>query len=506
MKKKLTRIAAFMLAAVMFAGTSISTYAMDRSYTYNYDWWGDVQDSPDFYTVCKVFGTADLGLDTAMKAPESMFAIDDRLFVCDTGNNRIIEFKQGENETFELVRYIYGFKGGEEEEEITTFLTPKDVAVSEDGNIFVADYGNNRIIKMDGELNYIMRFDVPVDASLDPNTPFKPKKIVIDTAERVYCIAEGINKGLVKYENDGVFSGFVGANKVTFSWYEYLWKKFSTQAQPDKMEGFVPTEYDNAYMDHEGFIYVCTDGYTEDEWREESAEAVRKLNMMGNDILVRNGEYPIYGDLYIGTAGQYSGPSAFLDVTVLDNDVFVCLDSNRGRLFGYDDQGKLVFAFGGGGNMEGYFRKAYSPTAVEHMGNALYVLDTLDCSITMFITTEFGETVFDAMDQFDEGNYEASEAAWRHAMELNGNYDLAYIGVGRALLRQERYKEAMEYFELKYDAENYSKAYKQYRKEWVEDNIALIVVVLLILIVVPLGIGKVKSIKHEIEIADIFKV
>ena len=272
------------------------------------------------------------------------------------------------------------------------------------------------------------------------------------------------------------------------------------------MEGFVPTEYDNAYMDHEGFIYVCTDGYTEDEWREETAEAVRKLNMMGNDILVRNGEYPIYGDLYIGTAGQYSGPSAFLDVTVLDNDVFVCLDSNRGRLFGYDDQGKLVFAFGGGGNMEGYFRKAYSPTAVEHMGNALYVLDTLDCSITMFVTTEFGETVFEAMEQFDEGNYEASEAAWRHAMELNGNYDLAYIGVGRALLRQERYKEAMEYFELKYDAENYSKAYKQYRKEWVEDNIALIVVVLLILIIVPLGIGKVKSIKHEIEIADIFKV
>jgi tetratricopeptide (TPR) repeat protein len=351
-----------------------------------------------------------------------------------------------------------------------------------------------------------MRFDAPVDASLDPNTPFKPKKLVIDSADRVYCVAEGSNKGLVKYEADGVFTGFIGANKVTFDWYEYLWKKFSTQAQRDKMESFVPTEYDNAYIDKEGFIYVCTDGYTEDEWREESAEAVRKLNIMGNDILVRNGTYPIYGDLYVGTAGQYSGPSAFQDVTVLDNDVYVCLDSNRGRLFGYDDQGKLVFAFGGGGNMEGYFRKAYSPTAIEHMGNALYVLDNLDCSITMFVTTEFGETVYDAMEQFDDGKYEASEASWRHAMVLNGNYDLAYIGIGRALLRQERYGEAMEYFELKYDAENYSKAYKQYRKEWVEDNIAIIVVILMIIILIPLGIGRIKSIKHEIEIADIFKV
>ena len=63
----------------------------------------------------------------------------------------------------------------------------------------------------------------------------------------------------------------------------------------------------------------------------------------------------------------------------------------------------------------------------------------------------------------------------------------------------------MDYFELKYDEDNYSKAFKQYRKEWVEDNIVTIVVVLLILFLVPLGIGKVKSIKHEIDIADIFR-
>lgn len=506
MKKKLTKIAALMLAVMVFAGTSISTYAMDRSYTYNYDYWEDVQDSPDFYTVCKVFTYKDLGLDMNMKTPDSLFVIDDRMFICDTGNNRIIELKRGENETLELVRYIYGFKPVEDSDIVTTFSNPKDITVSEEGNIFVADYGNGRIVKMDENLNYIMQFNVPVDPSLDPNTPFKPKKIVIDSAERVYCVAEGINKGLVKYEADGVFSGFIGANKVTFDWYEYLWKKFSTQAQREKMESFVPTEYDNAYIDKDGFIYVCTDGYSEDEWREGNVEAVRKLNMIGNDILVRNGMYPVTGDLYIGSAGQYSGPSAFLDVTVLENDVYVCLDSNRGRLFGYDDQGKLVFAFGGGGPMEGYFRKQYSPTAVEHMGNELYVLDNLDCSITMFVTTEFGDAVYEAMEEFDEGNYEASEAAWRHAMVLNGNYDLAYIGIGRALLRQERYGEAMEYFELKYDEKNYSKAYQQYRKIWVEENIGKISIVLLILILIPLGIGKVKKIKHEIEIADIFKV
>ena len=89
-------------------------------------------------------------------------------------------------------------------------------------------------------------------------------------------------------------------------------------------------------------------------------------------------------------------------------------------------------------------------------------------------------------------------------MMLDGNYDLAYIGIGRSLLRQERYREAMDYFEVKYDAENYSKAYKQYRKEWVEAHIGWIVAAVLILFLVPLVIGRIRKIRHEIETDDFF--
>lgn len=31
---------------------------------------------------------------------------------------------------------------------------------------------------------------------------------------------------------------------------------------------------------------------------------------------------------------------------------------------------------------------------------------------------------------------------------MNGNYDRAYIGIGRSLLRQEEYEEALDYFRL----------------------------------------------------------
>ena len=207
----------------------------------------------------------------------------------------------------------------------------------------------------------------------------------------------------------------------------------------------------------------------------------------------------------MGSGGDTKGASHFADVTALENDVAVCLDKKRGRLFGYDDQGKLMFAFGGNGSIAGYFRKD-AAIAIEHIGYDLLVLDQYDCSITVFTTTEFGNTVFSAMDQFDEGNYDEAGELWTKAMQINGNYDLAYIGIGRSLLRQEKYREAMDYFELKYDEENYSKAFKQYRKQWVEDHIGGIVVVLVLLFAIPGAIGKVKSIKHEIEIADIFKL
>ena len=84
-------------------------------------------------------------------------------------------------------------------------------------------------------------------------------------------------------------------------------------------------------------------------------------------------------------------------------------------------------------------------------------------------------------------------------LKRNGNYDLAYIGIGRALLRQKHYKEAMDYFELKQDSTNYSKAYKLYRKEWFEDHINIILILLVIIILLGFGTGFVKKARREVE-------
>ena len=139
------------------------------------------------------------------------------------------------------------------------------------------------------------------------------------------------------------------------------------------------------------------------------------------------------------------------------------------------------------------------------MGYDLFVLDSLDKSLTIFTPNNYGEMIFKAIDQFDAGEYTESGETWQKVMDLNGNYDLAYIGVGRSLLRQERYKEAMQYFELKYNDDNYSKAMKQYRKEWVEEHILIIFILVFAVLIIPMIIGRISKIKHEIDTADIFK-
>lgn len=499
MKRIIKSIGALALGAIVIATSSLSVMASDNSYTYNYDYWGDVQDSPDAYTVNNVYTATSFGLDMNFKSPQGMFVKGRMVYICDTGNNRIVQLERTGTEQFEVVRIIDSIKGNTD---VKNLSGPTDIAVSDEGDIFISDNGNARIVKVDSDLNYLLQFNLPVDSTVSAESTFQPSKIVIDTAGRVYCIATTINQGLCKYEPDGTFSGFVGATPVTFDWMDYIWKKFATQEQRVRMASFVPTAYDNIYMDHEGFIYACAGGMDENDLDSGAADAIRKLNLMGNDILVQNGEYPVYGDLYWGKGGGYEGPSYFTDVTVFDNDIYVCLDKNRGRLFGYDDQGKTVFCFGGNGNMDGYFRQ---PVAIEHMDHDLLVLDALDCSITLFTPTEFGEMIYDAIEEFDAGNYETSGESWQKVMELDGNYDLAYIGIGRSLLRQKKYREAMDYFELKYDDENYSKAYKQYRKEWVEDHIVIIVIVILAAFLIPLSIGRIKKIKHEIDTADIFE-
>ena len=257
------------------------------------------------------------------------------------------------------------------------------------------------------------------------------------------------------------------------------------------MVSFVPTEYSNIAIDKDNFLYATTTTYGGGDIGDGGKiKPIRKLNTLGEDVLIRNGYVDPMGDFYWGDGGDISGPSRLEDVTAMDNDTYFAIDRVRGRVFGYDFQGNLLYAFGGIGNKKGYF---LYPVAIEHLGTDLLVLDNRSAALTRFTLTEYGKKISEGLSSYKEGRYEESADYWKQVLRLNGNYDLAYIGIGRSLLRQGEYKEAMKYFEMKRDTDNYSKAFMEYRKQWVEENIGWMIGGFVVLLFLPRLIKLIKK-------------
>ena len=79
MKKTLKRMAALALSVMTLAGSNLVVQA-DTGYTYGYDWWGDVQYSPDAYKTVAVYTAVELGLDTKLNAPQGLFVTGNSIF------------------------------------------------------------------------------------------------------------------------------------------------------------------------------------------------------------------------------------------------------------------------------------------------------------------------------------------------------------------------------------------------------------------------------------------
>lgn len=466
--------------------------ANNYSYTYNYDYWETVRESPDVYRVEKVLNAANLGLVNDLKDAQSLFVAGNDLYLCDTGNNRILQIHREDN-SYTVARIIDRVIGAVPE----TFNQPQDIFVDKEGTMYVCDQVNERIVKMDKDCNYLMSFVRPSDETFDAGLSFLPTRAVADASGRIYAICKNVNKGLVKFEADGSFTGFFGAMEAKYDWYDYIMKLISTKEQRAQMESFVPTEYENICIDSKGFLYTTIASFQDIDAKK--TKPIRRINSIGRDILIRNSSNDTIpmGDLDWGeNTPVISGASRMSDITALENGIYVALDRIRGRLFGYDSQGNLLWAFGGVNSASGYFRRALS---VDHMGYDLYVLDNQANTVTVFTPTDYGKAIYQATEQYLRGEYDASAASWEKVLTYNGNYDLAYIGIGRAQLRNNQYEEAMKNFELSRDSDNYGEAFQLYRKEVIEDNIGWVVVILALLIVVPKIIKRIKKVIAEVK-------
>lgn len=460
------------------------------TYIYNYD--GEPVQSPHAYVPNRVIKGSELGI-SPMSSPEDLcLDSDGNIYVADTGNGRVVVISRDLSQVRTLSSFT--FEGVD-----YALKAPTGLFVTEDGELYVADSTGINIYVFSRELDCIRVIGKPQSALLPADFSYIPTKLSVDQAGRIYIISAGNTYGVVALDNKGEFSTFIGAQKVGVSVIDRLWRKFMTKEQRRRTLSYVPTNYNNISIDEKGFLYA-TAAYSNTNAVVQTIKSrstdnrfamIKKLNPSGEDVLIRGGAFPPGGDVEItlSTDGNatntdiYYGPSSIVDVAIGQDGVYSLADQKRGKIFCYDERGNLLYAFGGTGYQEGLFRQL---AAIEYDGeNRLLALDKTAGEITVFQPTGYGALVQEAIHLTAEREYEKSVPVYEAILLENSNFDLANIGIGTAMMRQGNYQEAMRYYKLANDVEDYSQAYSEYRRQALGNYILLIplaVVALCILI------------------------
>lgn len=467
-------IASLSLAVVVLVtGIPMEAEASELPYTtYNYTYREDIVYTPAAYEPKVSISGRDLTYEGepigAFVTPQDICVSDEGLiYLADTGNNRIVILDSAMTSVKEIIT-TFDNNGTED-----TFNQPYGVAVSESNQLYVADSQNHRIVVLDEDGSLARIVENPTAEVLEDGFVFVPLKVTVDYADRVYCIAQNMFEGIMVFETDGAFTGFFGTISVDITLWERFWRKIASKEERAKSQLYIPTEFTGIDIDPDGFVYASNID-------SDGVQGVRRLNPRGEDVIKSGTNANLGGDLQIDGTTDYSGPSQFVDVVYRDNGIYSCLDRKRGRIFTYDHEGNLLYIFGGLGTQAGTFKL---PVAVEHVGSDLLVLDATDAKVTYFKETEYGSLINEAVGLRYDGDEAEAVELWQRVLLLDENNELANTGIGKAYLTAGDYETAMKYLELGMARDYYSVAYRRYRNNYLTEHASLYLTVLIVAIV-----------------------
>lgn len=479
--KKLSRILALMAALILIMGSlPVSAITPYSTYTYSID--GFALMSPDAYTPDRDITSAYMGVDPAIDDPRDLFV--DRyknIYIADAANNRIVVLDR----YYKLKFYIQDFVNGQG---VTDALkNPSGVYVTAD-KIYVADTDNNRIVMFELDGTFYKVIEEPDSDVFPEGSIYKPVAIAVDNYGRIYVISSTTYMGVIAINEDGDFQGFIGAQKVSVSAIDILWRKFQTKEQRKLSQQYVSTEFNNITIDENGFIYVTTSSIKESQQqaaiRSKSGTyaPVKKLNTAGSDIMKRNGFFGPGGEVNVTnlSTAEITGASKIIDAAIGPEETWSIIDEKRSKVYTYDSEGNLLFIFGDKGQQLGNIS---SIEAIAYLDNDILLLDKTSDSIAVFRRTEYGDLLLSAIRNTNERNYDTTIDYWTEILKRNNNFDTAYIGIGKSLYRSAEYEESLEYYKSAYDTKNYSESFKEIRKNWIAKYIALIPIIVIAIIV-----------------------
>lgn len=489
--------------------------------TYTYDIDGQYMESPHAYVPYEVIDQEFLGV--ALTNPTD-FCVDfeKNIYISDQDTNGGSVLILDEN--FKVIGRIdkYTNEWGVPEKLVSpaaVFVTPARAEYYLEGDdaldkktLYVCDSTQNRILVFDvtnvnpeltieensANITFETTIRQPKSDVFAEGHIFRPVAVSVDKVGRVYSVGELTHQGIISMNSDGSFFGFLGAQTQKTSFADIIWRAFQTEEQRRNSVKTVSTEYNNINIDGDGFVYATTSTISSEQQMQAitgkdksgTYAPVKKLSPNGDDVMKRNGFFPPSGEVtvaeIVSDKDLVSGASKVTDVALGPNGTWSIIDEKRSRVFTYDEEGRLLFAFGDRGNQLGNIQTL---AAIEYHGNNILLLDSLNKNITVFKRTSYGDALNDAIVANLERRYADAERLWQDILQLNSNFDMSYIGIGKSLYREastlsdddprkvELFKEAMLNYEYAYDTANWSDCYQDLRKIWIKKFIILIPIV-----------------------------
>lgn len=440
---------------------------------YSYDFFINMKENPAAFVLERTVTQENLG-DIPLSSVDDVCTSDDgRIFIIDTLESRL-NVLDAETEfitSIKLLRTAEGKIALDEQGNQIMLQNPEGVYIHEkESEIYIADTGAERIVVLDLE-SYTMKRVIGRPDGLSETTLFKPSKITVDMADRIYVVIQSSYEGIVELTREGVFSGFYGVNVPVVSFFDYFWKSIASDEQKAQISKTYAPAFNNITLDNEGFVMAVT-------YDSAAQDMVFRLNSKGENVLREPENALVIGDYFILDSSDPG--SQFVDIAVTDFGTYAVMDRTKGRIFLYNFDGELLNVFGSNGNLKGQFKQ---PVSIAWQGNKLLAADkTLKC-VYVLTPTSFGQAVLDGNESYYFGRWDEALEHFEKAVSLNANYEVAYSGIGKNYLMKEDYETAMYYFKLGNNREFYSKAYNGYRGEWMEKNFWIIAVLIVLLVV-----------------------
>ena len=523
--KKITAIICVLFALVTVLALPVNAATPYQTYTYSIN--GTALYSPDAYVPSKNIDAVKMGLtdaDMLCKYHSDLKSARDKgdtakynelyakyskldkpsdietdaqgnVYIADSGNSRIIVLDRYYNVKFiisqftnkqGIIDHLYGAKG--------VYITADKPVEGKQGKIYVCDTDAYRIVTftLDGEfLDIIAK---PESALFDANSVYKPIAVAVDDYDRLYVVSSSTYQGIIVMTDAGEFTGFVGAQKVTVSAWDRIWRRFQTEEQRKLSETNVSTEFNNITLTGD-FIYVTTSSIPENQVisaltaKTGDYSPVKMLNASGEEIMRRNGFFGPAGEVdhaKIKPSDKIFGSSTVVDVAVGPEKTWSIIDKKRSKVFTYDFDGNLLFAFGDMGRQLGNISQG-GLAGIVYQGDNMLLLNASDNTFTVYKRTEYGNVLIEALRNQNERQNDKAIKDWEEILKRNSNFDAAYIGIGNALANENKFNDSLKYYKAAYDTANYSDSYKELRKTWISKYILLIPV---FVIAVAFGVTK----------------